>query len=413
MKRIIAIVLIGVMVLAQGCTKELSIRAQKLSEDNVGNKTDTVELKEEFINAASDFAAEFLKKSSDGDGNVLVSPVSVMLALGMTANGADGATLDEFEDVLGSGLTIEDINKYYFSYCESLPDTEKCRMSIANSIWINDTESFEADLEFLDKNTKYYNADIYKTVFDSRAVKDVNNWVEAKTGGMIDKIINELSEEDIMVLINAISFDGEWESVYEDNQVHDTYFTDAGGKEQKAEGMYCSVSTYLEDENTTGFVKKYKDGYSFVALLPDEDVSIDEYIEGFTGEKYLNLINNSTECEVNTMIPKFTYDFQLEADDALKAMGLQSAFDRAGADFSKMGEYDGGGLYIGAVIHKTHIEMAEKGTKAGAATAVIMCGNSMLPMETKTVYLDRPFVYAIVDNQTNIPVFVGALKTME
>lgn len=414
MKKILAFSLIMVMVLISGCSSNAATGAQKLSSNNeiVETKEDT-EPDDRFMEATADFAIELFKRSGTEEGNVLVSPVSVMFALGMTANGADNATLQEFEQVLGNGMTIDEINAYYSSYMKKLPDTKETKMSIANSIWFRDTDTFKVNEDFLENNEMYYKSDIYKAVFDKSTVKDINNWVDSKTDGMIDGIIEELNPDDIMILINAIAFDGEWVDVYEENQVHDTEFTDVSGSKLSVEGMYCSVGTYLEDESTTGFIKNYKNGYSFVALLPNVDISIDEYIADFTGEKYLNLVNNSIACEVNTMIPKFSYDFQMNASEALADMGLRSAFDAIAADFSRMGEDAGGDLYIGSVIHKTHIEMAEKGTKAGAATAVIMSDNAVAPMEIKNVHLDRPFVYAIVDNETNIPVFMGVLNTIE
>lgn len=414
MKKILSFILIFAMIFIPGCTAGSAISAERISGNlEIEEQAEDVDMDSKFIAATTDFAIELFKRSGTEGENVLVSPVSVMLALGMTANGAAGVTLEEFENVLGNGMTMAEINAYYRAYVKGLPTGKETKMSIADSIWFKDTKAFEIDEKFLVNNEMYYKADIYKAAFDKGTVKDINNWVESKTDGMIDKIIKELNPDDIMVLLNAISFDGEWVEFYEDNQVHDTEFTDASGNKQKVKGMYCSEYTYLEDDNTNGFIKHYKNGYSFVALLPDEEISIEDYIADFTGEKYLGLINNSVNCKVDTMIPKFSYDYSMNANDGLKDMGLVSAFDMNSADFSKMGAYDGGNLYVGSVIHKTHIEMGEKGTKAGAVTAVIMCGNAGMPEEVKEVRLDRPFVYAIIDDATNIPIFIGAVNSIE
>lgn len=416
MKKILSFVLIFTMIFISGCTTGNAISAEKVSgAREPKEQTVEVELDDKFTDATVNFAIELFKRSDMEDANILISPVSFMLALGMTANGANDVTLKEFERVLGDGMTIAEINAYYRAYVKGLPNSKETKMSIANSIWFKDAEEFQINENFLTNNEMYYKADIYKAAFNKGTVKDINNWVESKTDGMIDKIIEELNPNDIMVLLNAISFDGEWIEFYEDDQVHDTEFTDYLGNKKIVEGMYCSEYTYLEDENTTGFIKHYKNGYSFVALLPDEDIAIEDYIAGFTGEKYLELVNNAENCKVDTMIPKFSYDYSMNANNVLMDMGIVNAFDRSSADFSKMGLYNGGSgnLYIGSVIHKTHIEMGEKGTKAGAVTAVIMCGNAAMPEEVKEVKLDRPFVYAIVDDATNIPIFIGAVNSIE
>ena len=416
MKKILSLIMILAIILVTGCTTGNAISAEKVSSAREPEEqTGEVELDDKFTDATVDFAVELFKRSEAEGGNVLISPVSFMLALGMTGSGANGVTLEEFEKVLGNEMSMAELNAYYRAYVKGLPNSKETKMSIANSIWFKDTDAFQINENFLTNNEMYYKADIYKAAFDRGTVKDINNWVESKTDGMIDKIIEELNPDDIMLLLNAISFDGEWVEFYEDDQVYDTEFTDYSGNKQNVEGMYCSEYTYLEDENTTGFIKHYKNGYSFVALLPDEKIAIEDYIANFTGEKYLGLVNNSVNCKVDTMIPKFSYDYSMNANSILMDMGIENAFDRNNADFSKMGLYNGGtgNLYIGSVIHKTHIEMGEKGTKAGAVTAVIMCGNAAMPEEVKEVILDRPFVYAIVDDATNIPIFIGAVNSIK
>ena len=216
-----------------------------------------------------------------------------------------------------------------------------------------------------------------------------------------------------MVLINAISFDAEWESKYNGDDVKATSFTSYTGKRHSVKGMYGSEYAYLEDDNTTGFIKKYKDGYSFVALLPNEDVSIDEYVNSLTGEKFTNLIDGCQSTLTYTMIPKFKYEYDIELNNALCSMGLKDMFNPTAANFGEMVEYDYGNMYVGEVLHKTFIEMGEKGTRAAAVTAIVEKDAAMIQEEAKRVHLDRPFVYVIMDDETNLPIFIGTVLELD
>ena len=139
------------------------------------------------------------------------------------------------------------------------------------------------------------------------------------------------------------------------------------------------------------------------ASLPNEDVDILDYIDSLTGEGFVNAYNNAEYAEINAKLPKFSYDYSLSMNDALIAMGMPSAFLKA--DFSKMSNED---LFISQVLHKTFISVDERGTRAGAVTSVQMNKESC-PYGIIEITLDRPFVYAIVDNATGLPIFIGAV----
>ena len=216
-----------------------------------------------------------------------------------------------------------------------------------------------------------------------------------------------------MYLLNALSFDGKWEEKYKKEQIHDRTFTAYDGSIQTVKMMYSQENRYIEDENTTGFTKDYKGGnYRFVALLPDENTDIIDYVKNLTGEKLTNLLNTQS-CTVDVGIPQFESNYDAEMKDILTEMGLGSFFDPATADFSKLGsaQYN---LYVSSVIHKTTLTLDDNGTKAAAITLVSQDeGAAVLPEDLKTVILDRPFVYMIVESQTDIPVFIGTVMTIE
>lgn len=379
-----------------------------MSEIRASSKNESVEPSSEFVGSYADFAINLFRQSAADEKNTAISPLSVMLALAMTANGAEGETLVQMQNALG-GMDIEDLNKYLSSYVKNLPSTEKSKITLANSIWLRDDKNrLNVNDDFLKANANYYSADAYSAPFDSDTLNDINNWVSENTDGRIKEMLNEISVDAVMYLINALTFDAEWLEPYIEDNVAEEKFNGANGQ-QTVDMMYSGESKYIDDGKATGFVKPYADGYSFVALLPNEGVSIGEYIASMSGEKFVESVKNAKSCTVSTAMPKFTTEYSVELSDALKAMGMTSAFDDK-ADFSGIDSQNK--LFIGQVMHKTYISVNERGTKAGAATAVEMRDGAALE-EIKYVILNRPFVYAIIDNETNLPIFMGTVMNVE
>lgn len=402
-----------VMVLnLSGCTNE--INATDLMEDIVANKITASSDLSSQNDDVTDFAIRLFNASDSGNENTLISPLSVLYALSMTANGARAETLEQIESVLG--ISVEDLNLYLYSYMNSLPDNEKSKLSLANSVWFNEDKRFKVNQNFLQTNADYYSADIYKTPFNNETCDDINNWINQKTDGMITEVLDNIPAEAIMYLINALAFEAEWESAYEKSQVKDGKFTNQSCKKTETEFMYNTEHRYLEDKNAKGFIKYYENrDYAFVAMLPNEGISVSEYMESLDGEALNNLLNNPIRTTVYTSIPKFETGFDVEMSKILKSMGMTDAFDQKSADFKNLGTSTDGNIYIYRVLHKTFISVAEKGTKAGAAT-IFEATDKSSSNETekpKQVYLDRPFVYMIVDCENNIPLFIGTMLNIE
>ena len=390
-----------------GCAT--TVQAANLMEGVTPNKVSALEDLSGNNSAVTDFAVRLFKASEENGKNTLISPLSVLCALAMTANGAEDETLQQMEDVLG--MTTEEMNLYIYSYMQNLPQDEKYKLSLANSIWFTDHERFTVNQDFLQTTADYYGADIYKAPFNEQTCKDINNWVKEKTDGMIPSALDEIPADALMYLINALAFDAEWADVYEKYQVKDGEFTKEDGTKQECEFMYSTESNYFEDEKATGFLKYYKSGkYAFVAMLPKEGVSVSEYIASLTGESLNEMLSNPEGATVYTSIPKFETSYSVEMTEILKSMGMTEAFDPNNADFAGLGSSTGGNISISRVIHKTFISVEEKGTKAAAVTIVEPGdGAAMEPEQPKEVYLDRPFVYMLIDCENNIPFFIGTM----
>ncbi len=356
-----------------------------------------------FRHSVFKFSAELFKSSLDDEKNSLISPLSVIMALGMTANGADGATLEEAEALLGKLYVLN----YGFA---GYRDLQNGQLKTANSIWIKDTPGFVVKEDFLKANALYYGADAYLAPFNKQTVNDINNWVKENTDGEIKKILDELESDVMMCLINTVLFDAEWASPYD--EFSKASFKGIGG-EKMVEMMTSIESVYLETENAKGFMKDYKNGdYSFAALLPDESVSLADFISSLDGATLKDLFDNKQSAKVKATIPKFSYDYDISMDDIISEMGWQSAFSGETADFSKISDTP---LYISDILHKTHIDFNSNGTKAAAATAVMMKTGSATPIPDQMIRLvfDRPFMYVIYDNNSRVPVFIGTVTEID
>lgn len=362
----------------------------------------------------TDFAVRLFQASEKSGENTLVSPLSVLCALAMTANGAEGETLEQMEAVLG--MTVEELNRYLYSYRKDLTRGEKDKLCLANSIWFTEDKRFTVNQDFLQLNADYYGADIYQAPFDEQTCRDINNWVNRKTDEMIPEILDQIPPDAVMYLVNALAFEAEWADIYEKHQVRDGRFTREDGTEQDVEFMYGSESAYLEDENAAGFIKYYKGGkYAFAAMLPKEGVSVSDYIASLDGKALNALLADPQYTTVLTSIPKFEMEYDVEMSEILKGMGMPRAFDSSRAEFEGLGVSADGNIYISRVLHKTFISVGEKGTKAGAATVVEMLDESAPaagPQEPKQVYLDRPFVYMLIDCEHNVPFFMGTMMSI-
>ena len=419
-KMICAAVLFALALNLTGCflTEEKESESQSESSTNIDAEDLMADVTQndvtlpENIDAesvkAADFSLELFKETNEDGKNTLISPISVLYALSMTANGADGETLEQMESVLG--MSTEELNVYLHSYINSLPEGEKYKLSIANSIWFKDDGSINVNQGFLQINADYYGADIYKAKFDGQTLKDINGWVNNKTDGMIPEVLNEIPAEAVMYLINALAFDAEWESPYSEFDVYDGKFTCENGTDVDVKMMRGEDGIYIEDEKASGFIKFY-DGskYAFVALLPNEGISVSDYLSSLDGEALQVTLNNPIrEATVYASIPKFTVEYDVEMSGVLKNMGMVDAFNSSSANFSKLGQSSHGNIYINRVIHKTFIEVGELGTRAGAATVVEMDAECA-PSVIKHVELNRPFVYMIVDTENMVPLFFGTL----
>ncbi|MBQ8400599.1 MAG: serpin family protein [Clostridia bacterium] len=362
--------------------------------------------------AVTDFALRLFRTGMEDGKNTLLSPLSVLAALSMTANGTKGETLSQMEAVLG--MPVEELNTWLHIYTANLPEEETYKLHLANSIWFTDSPTFTVNEDFLQTTADYYDAGIYRAPFDQSTCDAINSWVSDNTDGMIPQILEQIPEDAVMYLVNALAFDAQWQKPYAEYQIREGSFTAEDGTEQTTQMMYSEENRYLEDGKTVGFIKYYTDRkYAFAALLPEEGVTVSEYVAALTGERLQQILADAEHTAVETALPQFETSYDVEMSDILQTMGMTDAFDGWKADLTGLGTSTEGNINISRVLHKTYISVDGKGTKAAAATAVEAVTESAMEMpEPKRVYLDRPFVYMLIDCETNLPFFIGTLMTI-
>jgi len=369
----------------------------------------------EYDTAFSQFAADLLRQSRKEGKNTLLSPLSVALALGMTSAGASGDTAQEFANLFGidqGALT---------SYCLSLMKDYSSlggstESTLVNSLWCDPDLALKDEFVLTCQN--YFAAQLYHAdLQDSATVQAVNDWVSQATRGLIPDVVDRFSDEAVLALVNAVYLKNQFERPFETPQSEWTMdFTAADGTVSQPRGMSNGTRTeqFIAAQDGRGVVLPYDDGrLGLLLMLPDEGISLTDYLASWTGETVKYLLDARTETQVSLTVPKFKTDWSASLANILAQMGLEDAFDPYKADFTAMGECETGPLYIGDVIHKTAFELNEKGTEAAAVTVVEMnCGAAMPPEDLVVLRFDRPFVYGIVDLETGTPLFLGTAENL-
>lgn len=343
--------------------------------------------------------------------NPVLSPVSAYLALSMAGMGAKGDTAKEFEAVMGGNLQAVSEK-----LMDTLPaDTEGTQVMLANSAWVDDRMNCEADWLSIASNS--YLASVYQTRLSSAdAMNGINGWVEDNTKGLIKDFLEEpLDDEARLALFNTVYFKGKWRNPFEGGSTHDKSFILESGEEvtvpmmsQREDGL-----SYLSSAECDGIALPYRDSdLVFVALKPAEGQDVRQMCESLTLKKIGEMVDSAQSRYVSLQIPKFKVTFDKKLNDDMKKMGLTSAFDQELADFTGIGlTQQMEPLYIDIVRQKAVFIMDEEGTEAAAVTEVGMARVTSVMQERTPlqVHFDKPFLYMILDPETDVPLFMGIM----
>lgn len=395
-----AALLTGVTVFTAGC------RTAAPQEGSVGAVSKTGDRAVDYNN----FALRLLRGSRESGESSLVSPLSIAMALGMLAEGAEAETLVELESALNMSAAS------LGSFLEDYPaDGEKLKS--ANAAWLNNDDAlrFEPKQDYLKTISDGYGATLYADGFTDKTRLDINAWVGEHTDGQIPNLLEQLDPNAVMVLVNAVAFDAKWEKPYEPGETGQDVFTNADGSKSKVDFLYGEEATYYEDDTIKGFCKYYEGrDYAFAAMVPRDGVTLDSYLESLDGKTLAAYFAADSKAlqkaeRVSTAIPKLELAHGGDLYTTLQKLGVRRAFSPDEAQFGGMGTADGN-IYIGQAVHKTTLSLTEEGTRAAAATAISMDAGSAYEPPKHKVYLNRPFAFFIIDTRTQTPIFIGTVE---
>lgn len=347
----------------------------------------------------------------DAGKNIFLSPTSVAIALAMTYNGADGDTRAAMERALQlQGMTRDDINRANAQLKALLEAVDpKVELQIANSLWARHGVSFQAD--FIARNRESYAAEVRELDFNNPgATKTINGWVSDKTKGKIDKIVDQISPETILFLINAIYFKGKWTTPFDKAKTEEGDFTLATGSVKRHPLMHQHGRySYFENDQMQAVALPYGDRrVSMYVVLPKENSSLQAFHQTLTASSWQEWMRQFRMREGNIALPRFTVEYESGLKNALSNLGMSVAFSGS-ADFSGMVKPPTR-AYIHEVKHKAFAEVNEEGTEAAAVTSVEMRTTSLgPPPQIFTMVVNRPFFFAIRDNQSGSLLFLGSI----
>lgn len=347
--------------------------------------------------------------TNSGDSNIVISPLSVSIALGMAWNGTAGSTKAEMTEMLGmNGMTDSLINEYYEVMQKSLPIIDSSTtVSIANSLWYR--AGFVVKPSYLQVNANYFNAEIRGLDFSKPWAPDtINAWVDAKTNHLISKIVGRISDNIMMYLINAVYFKGLWILPFNSKETYTDAFTrESGGISDVKMMKKKDTLSYCTDANAQYLDLAYGNGaYSMTILLPVKGKTTLDLLTSLTPESLNKALSNLTTQTVEVYFPRFKTECDFDLVKTLQSMGMKLAFTDQ-ADFTGISDK---GLLISDVKHKTYIEVTEEGTKAAAVTSIGV-GVTMVP-SYPTFLVNKPFLFFIREKGTGVILFAGKMSDL-
>ncbi|MBW4427668.1 MAG: serpin family protein [Nostoc desertorum CM1-VF14] len=408
-----SVVLFSVLGCSQVESNKSALAQSSLPQSETPLQKKTVNSDTRIVESSNKFGFKLFSevlKDEKGEKNVFISPSSVAIALAMTYNGASGSTQQAMAKTLElQGMTLPEINSSYAAALKQLLDTQdaKVQLSIANSLWANQDVSFAPD--FLKRTQDFYQAKVSNLNFkDAAASTIINNWVEENTKGKITKIVETIQPNQVLFLINAIYFKGNWSNEFDKSQTAQYPFYITSGRRKQhpmmsQEGNY----KYYESEQFQAVSLPYgKDGkVSFYIFLPKQNSNLKAFYQGLNIQNWEKWMTQFNEQKGFIRLPRFKTDYDVTLNDALKTLGMEEAFSSK-ANFSGMGK----NFAISQVKHKTFVEVNEEGTEAAAATSVGIVTTSLREEpEPFRMIVDRPFFCAIRDNQTGNILFMGSI----
>lgn len=394
------------MILFSACSKNDSNKINLLPES--GKKAEIIR------NENNGFGLKLFKRlnaQKSENQNVVISPLSTAMVLGMAYNGTSGVTQDEFSKILGwDQVTLDQLNRFNRRLIDHLhQESRDIQMNISNSIWYN--KRLNIDSDFLKRNRENFQA--FSSAIDSETQPTsrlINRWVAESTNDKIQQVIDEGAVGDMLYILNATYFKGNWKNDFNESKTTESKFYLEDGTSKPVRMMWQKADLNYFDGDSFQLVElPYEnENYCMYILLPDNDVKIDRligslnYTSWYENKKQLSLKRN-----INFGMPRFHCEHAVMMQDLLAGMGLEDLFNSTNTDLSGITDKQ---VAISEMMHKAAIDVDEKGTEASAATSVAISFTTLVEDDPFNLIINRPFVFAIEEKRSNTLLFIGKMS---
>ena len=388
----------------------LFISCEKLGIDTNPRKSLELTTKAtDFVSQGNDFAFDFINRVNDtAEGDFFISPLSMQFLLGMLLDGADGQTADEICSVLGYGAgEVDEVNDYCLSMLKQLPGLDKkTKLEIANAIVVNQNYTLLDNFKATTK--KYFEAEVSNMDFTDATgtANKINKWCSRHTNGMVPKIIDNVSADDIVYLMNALYFKSQWKEKFSKSNTAQEPFSREDGSKLNVQMMKQEEDFLYQDNDILRAVcLPYGNwSYTMMVILPADGKTLDDVIDYLHTESWNAFKRTMVTCDVDLWLPRFESQFEIKLNDLLTAMGMPSAFSPLAANFSAMSNTP---LYLSLVQQNAAIKVDEEGTEAAAISFSVGKAMAAAPGEHVVFHADSPFLYLITESSTGAILFAG------
>ena len=415
MKNKLLVLMLGLLGLGIGIKlipsqASIAVSPSQFSSETVSQSEEM--MSDTIVKAQTQFGFKLFEQLTQvsANENIFISPSSIILALSMLYNGADGETQQEIQKTLEyQGMSLAEVNTANQLLQQKLNQTTSdIQLAIANSLWLR--EGFSVEDDFLQNNQNYYDAEVAELDFSSpEATQTMNNWVQEKTKGKIDKIIDQVNPNDVMFLINAIYFKGNWTLKFQESQTQNqSFYLEDGTQKQHPLMSQNNKFLYLETEQFQGIALPYGEdkALSLYVFLPKPESSMSDFLQILTVENWEKWMTRFSQTPGSISLPKFTLEYDIELNPILQKLGMNSSFNSNQANFSNLSQSED--LFVSIVKHKTFLDLNEEGTEAAASTAIGIRTTS-IELSPFQMIVNRPFFCAIRDNETGTILFMGVI----
>jgi serpin B len=364
------------------------------------------------------FALELYQDAAThGDGNLFISPLSIEAALAITERGAAGETAEEFKQLLHIGKNEASYHREFGRLLRDLSGSHAGRsyeLNLANGLFVAD--DFTPKAEFSSQVDADYAAEVSSVDFaKTEALTQVNDWVKAKTQGLVPKLFDSFAPNTVLAITNAIYFKGNWASGFDPKWTSDVGFKLSAEQTKLMPTMYSKAEFRCSGDERVRVVELDYEGHdlSMVILVPGDATDLTapsvyaplQELEAELDKSHLDdWLGALSPCEVKLFLPQFKAESSLDLRATLMRLGIEQAFDSGKADFSRLSDKQ---LFVDQALHRAYVKVDESGTRAAAATAVVLATKSA--KVEPSIAVDQPFVFLIRDKLTDAILFMGRI----